>query len=182
MEEVEMEESTFSNESNDDICNSFLSRFSNSTAANHQHLCAVIGAMSQELKDHNLSSSPVAYFCATCSSLDRIAQEPNPPIHLIDALLTILSIVIVKVPVAVLKEKREFLSELVAKVVMLPSSLESGVVHGLKCVSYLLIHRDSVHWSDVSTLFNFLLVFLTDSRPKVTIREFQIFYLIGFCL
>jgi len=82
----------------------------------------------------------------------------------------------------VLKEKREFLSELVVKVVTLPSSLESGVVDGLKCVSHLLIHRDSVHWSDVSTLFNFLLGFLMDSRPKVTIYEFQIFCLIGFYL
>jgi len=176
-----MEESTF-NESNDDLCNSILSRFSNSTAVNHQQLCTVIGAMSQELKDHNLPTSPVAYFCATCSSLERIASEPNPPNHLIDALLTILSTVIVKVPVAVLKEKREFLSELVAKVVMLPLSLESGVVDGLKCVSHLLIHRDSVHWSDVSTLFNFLLGFLSDSRPKVTIREFQFFYPTGFYL
>jgi ribosomal RNA-processing protein 12 len=37
----------------------------------------------------------------------------------------------------------------------------------LKCVSHLLIIRDSVHWSDVYLLFNVLLGFLTDSRPKV---------------
>lgn len=68
-----------------------------------------------------------------------------------------------------LKKERESLSELIVKVIHSPSSKnsESVVVDGLKCVSHLLIHRDSVHWSDVSTLFNLLLGFLTDSRPKV---------------
>jgi len=171
-----MEQPTFNN---DDICNSILSRFSKSTAVNHQNLCTVIGAMSQELKDHNLPSTPVAYFGATCSSLNRIVPEPNPPDHLIESLLTILSIVIVKVPVAVLKKERESLSELILKVIHSPSSKnsESVVVDGLKCVSHLLIHRDSVHWSDVSTLFNLLLGFLTDSRPKVTICEFKTSFL-----
>ncbi|KAJ1418786.1 hypothetical protein SESBI_15725 [Sesbania bispinosa] len=169
MEGIEMEEPAFilDKEANDDFCNSILSRFGNSTAENHQHLCAVIGAMSQELKDHNLPSSPVAYFGATCSSLDRIASEPNSPNHLIDTLLTILSLLIARVPVAVLKKKREFLSELVERVLRSQSASESAVVCGLKCLSHLLINRDSVNWSDVSLLFNVLLDFITDSRPKV---------------
>src|SRR4051812_39092531 len=106
MEGIEMEESpSIINESNGDLCNFILSRFGKSTSESHQHLCAVIGAMSQELRDHNLPSSPVAYFGATCSSLDRIAAEPNPANHLIDALLTILSLVIVRLPPAVLEKK-----------------------------------------------------------------------------
>lgn len=174
MEGIEMEEAAFTiDESNDDICNSILSRFGNSTAENHQHLCAVIGAMSQELKDHNMPSSPVAYFGAACSSLDRIASEPNPPNHLIDALLTILSIVVVRLPVAVVKKKSEFFSELVRRVIGSRSASESAVVHGLKCLSHSLINRDSDNWSDVSHSFNVLLGFLTDSRPKVRTREFQ---------
>ncbi|XP_027329216.1 RRP12-like protein isoform X2 [Abrus precatorius] len=168
MEGIEWEEPAFTtDEANDDLCNWVLSRFANSTNENHQHLCAVIGAMSQELKDHNLPSSPVAYLGAACSSLDRIASEPNPPNHIIDALLTIFSLVITRVPVAVLKKQREFLSELVIKVFRSPSVSESAVISALKCLSHLLINRESVDWSDVSPLFTVLLGFLADSRPKV---------------
>lgn len=168
-----MEEPAFSiDESNDDFCNSILSRFANSTDENHQHLCAIIGTMSQELKDHNLPSSPVAYFSAACSSLDRITSEPNPPKHVVDALVTILSLVIARVPVAVLKKQREFLSGLLLRLLRSPSDSERAVISGLKCLSHLLINRDSVNWSDVSPLFNVLLAFITDSRPKVGNYEF----------
>ncbi|KAK7363336.1 hypothetical protein VNO77_05476 [Canavalia gladiata] len=169
MDGIEMEEEpAFTiDEANDDLCNSILSRFANSTNESHQHLCAVIGAMSQELKDQNLPSSSVAYLGATCSSLDRILSEPNPANHIIDALLTILSLVFTRVPVAVLKKKREFLSEHIMRVLRSQSASESAVISGLKCLSHLLIHRESVDWSDVSPLFNVLLGFLTDSRPKV---------------
>ncbi|MED6139816.1 hypothetical protein PIB30_087539 [Stylosanthes scabra] len=60
----------------------------------HLHLCAVLGAVSQELKDQNLPCSPVAYFGATCSSLDRISLESNSPSHVIGALLTVISLLI----------------------------------------------------------------------------------------
>lgn len=168
MEDIEYEETAFTiEESNDDFCNSILSRFGKSSDESNQHLCTVIGAMSQEFKDKNLPSSPVAYFAATCSSLDRIASELDPANHLIDALLTILSMVIVRVPVAVLRNKKDYLSELIVKILRSPSATESAVIHGLKCLSHSLINRGSVNWSEVSPLFNVLLGFLTDSRPKV---------------
>lgn len=168
MEGIETEEPPFSmGETNGDICSSILSRFGNSTNENHQHLCAVIGAMSQELKEQNLPATPVAYFGAACSSLDRLSSEPDPPKHIVDALLTILSIVIASVPVAILKKKREFLSQLLVQALRSPSTADTSVIPGLKCVSHLLIHKDSVNWSDVSQLFSVLLGFVTDSRPKV---------------
>ncbi|CAL0330264.1 unnamed protein product [Lupinus luteus] len=163
-----MEEPSFSiAESNDDFCTSILSRFSNSTDENHHHLCAIIGAMSQELIDHNLPSTPLAYFSAACSSLDRIASEPMPSKNVIVSLLTILSLVITRVPLPVLKKQREFLSNLLVRILRPSLDSEIGAISGLKCLSYLLINRDSVNWSDVSPLFNVLLGFLTDSRPKV---------------
>jgi len=76
----------------DELCNSILSRFGNSTNEDHQHLCTVIGTMSQELKDQNLPSTPVAYFGATCSSLDRLASEPQQHVHVVQSLLSILHI------------------------------------------------------------------------------------------
>ncbi|QHN83601.1 hypothetical protein HN51_060040 [Arachis hypogaea] len=168
MDDFDMDAPSFFGEgSNDDFCYSILSRFSGSTKESHLHLCAVIGAMSQELKEQKLASFPVAYFGAACSSLDRMSVEPNPPSHVIGALLTVISLLIPRVPAAVLKKQREFLSELVVRVLRSLRESESVMVSGLKCLSHLLIRRDSVNWSDVSPLFTVLLGFLTDSRPKV---------------
>ncbi|KAK7388294.1 hypothetical protein VNO78_23108 [Psophocarpus tetragonolobus] len=157
-------------EGNDDLCNSILSRFANSTDESHQHLCAVVGAMSQELRDNNKPSTPFAYFCAARLSLQQFTSDPNPSSHVIDALLTVLSLAIPRVPRSLLKKQSlqgEPFSELLFRVLRSPSASESALVSALKCLSHLLIAGESVDWSDVSPLFNVLLGFLTDSRPKV---------------
>ncbi|GAV70952.1 NUC173 domain-containing protein [Cephalotus follicularis] len=165
MDGVDMEGPTVS--TTDDFCDSILSHFSNSTQEDHQHLCAVIGAMSQELKDQNLPSSPIAYFGATCSSLNLLSSDPNPPPHVIDSLMTILSLLLTKIPAAVSKKKGDFLSDLVMRVLRMNSVTAGATVAGLKCVSHLLIVRDRGSWSDVAQLYGILLVSITDSRPKV---------------
>ncbi|CAK9328157.1 unnamed protein product [Citrullus colocynthis] len=166
MEGLEMEPS-FDSESNDDFCNSILSRFSDSTNEDHQHLCAVIGAMAQELRDQSLPSTPLAYFGATCSSLDRISSEPDPSPHLLDALLTILSLLLPRISPPILNKKKDFLSDLLIRVLRVPSLTPSATTFGLKCVSHLVIVRNAVNWLDVSNLFGFILGFVIDSRPKV---------------
>ncbi|XP_038879236.1 RRP12-like protein isoform X2 [Benincasa hispida] len=166
MEGLEMEAS-FDFESNDDFCNSILSRFSNSTNEDHQHLCAVIGAMAQELQDQALPSTPLAYFGATCSSLDRISSEPDPSPHLLEALLTILSLLLPRISPPILNKKKDFLSDLLIRVLRVPSLTPTATTFGLKCVSHLVIVRNAVNWSDVSNLFGFILGFVIDSRPKV---------------
>ncbi|KAH0970908.1 hypothetical protein GBA52_023064 [Prunus armeniaca] len=169
MEDIEMDDAYTLplSEDDDDICTSILARFSNSTRDDHRHLCAAISAMSQELKDKNIPSTPVAYLGFTCSSLDGLSSQPEPPAHVIDALLTILSIVFQKVSAAILMNKSEFLSELLVRVLR-SSSLTVGVaVSGLKCISHLLIIRGRVNWSDVSSLYGLFLSFITDSCPKV---------------
>ncbi|XP_022961179.1 RRP12-like protein [Cucurbita moschata] len=166
MEGLEMEAS-FEFESNDDFCDLILSRFSNSSNENHQHVCAVIGAMAQELRDQSLPSTPVAYFGASCSSLDRISSEPDPPPHLLDALLTILSLLLPRISPPILNKKKEFLSGLLIRVLRIPSLTPGAVTFGLNCVSHLVVVRNAVNWSDVSNLFGFILGFAIDSRPKV---------------
>ncbi|KAM2313831.1 hypothetical protein ACFX1S_026933 [Malus domestica] len=155
------------NDDDDDICASILTRFSSSTREDHHHLCAAVGAMAQELKDKNLPLTPVAYLGITCSSLDGLASQLDPPGHVIDALLTILCIVFQKVSAAIIVKKNDFLSELLVRVFRSPSLTVGAAVSGLKCISHLLIVRGRVNWSDVSQLYGFLLSFETDSRPKV---------------
>lgn len=153
----------------EDFCNSILSRFSDSPQEDHQHLCTVLGAMSQELKDQkNLPLTPIAYFGATCSSLTRLSSDPESPNHVIDALVTILSLVLPRVSVPILRKKKEFVAEMMVRVISSRSSLSpAGVGSGLKCISHMLMIRDSGSWSDVAQLYGVLLSYMTDSRPKV---------------
>ncbi|XP_062091199.1 uncharacterized protein LOC133797338 [Humulus lupulus] len=156
-----------------DFCNSILTRFSDSTQEEHQRLCAVIGAMSQELKDQNMPSSPVAYFGATWSSLDRLLSEPNPPSHVVESLLTIFSLLLPRVPVAVVRKKGELISGPMVRVLQLSSSTLGAIIAGLKCITHYLIIKEASNWSDVSQLYGILLNFVTDSRPKVR-RQVQL--------
>ncbi|CAN1232597.1 RRP12-like protein [Linum perenne] len=99
-----------------DFCDSVLSRFSTSEQEDHRHMCAVIGAISQEIKEQNLPSTPTAYFGAISSSLSRLSSEFSPSPHIVDALVTLLSLVLPQIPEATLKRRREFLSDLLLKV------------------------------------------------------------------
>ncbi|XP_034221064.1 uncharacterized protein LOC117631848 isoform X2 [Prunus dulcis] len=168
MADIEMDDAyTLTLSEDEDICASILARFSNSTREDHRHLCAAIGAMTQELKDENLPLTPVAYLGFTCSSLDGLSSQAEPSAHVIDALLTLLSIVFRKVSPAILVKKSEFLLELLARVLRSSSLTVGAALSGLKCISHLLIIRCRVNWSDVSSVYGFLLSFITDSRPKV---------------
>ncbi|CAL5397016.1 unnamed protein product [Camellia sinensis] len=151
----------------DDFCNSIITRFSSSTEDHHHRLCAIIGAMSQELKDQKLPLTPVAYFGATCSSLDRLSAEAEPPSHVVEALLTILSTVITHISATILKKKSEYVSELLVRILRSKSITPGAAVSGLKCVSHLLIIREKVAWSDLSSLYGFVLAYVTDDCPKV---------------
>lgn len=151
----------------DDFCNSILSRYSNSTEEHHQHLCAVIGAMSQELKDQKLPLTPVAYFGATFSSLDRLLSETEPPAHVLDSLLTLLSMVLPRVSSAILKKKTEYVSGVVVRVLRSKSITPGAAASGMKCVSHLLVIGDKFSWPDVSPLYKVLIDHVTDDHPKV---------------
>ncbi|CAN1843511.1 RRP12-like protein [Linum perenne] len=150
-----------------DFCDSVLSRFSTSEQEDHRHMCAVIGAISQEIKEQNLPSTPTAYFGAISSALSRLSSEFSPSPHIVDALVTLLSMVLPQIPEATLKKRREFLSDLLLKVLRLNSVSDGTLACGMKCVS-LLLFRDGGHWeNDVEPLYGALLGFIADSRQKV---------------
>ncbi|KAI3443520.1 hypothetical protein Pfo_000185 [Paulownia fortunei] len=167
MEGVEMEAAPPVQHTNEDFCSAVLSQFSNSNNEHHLHICAAIGAMSQELIDQNLLLTPVTYFGATCSSLDRLSSSTDPQGHLLDALLTILSLVIDRFSPAVLKTKYVYLSELLIRILRVKSIGVNGVVPGIKCASRLLIVREKVGWADVAQLYGVLISYITDDRLKV---------------
>lgn len=162
-----MEASPAVPDSNEDFSSVVLSQFSNSNNEHHLHICSAIGAMSQELIDQKLPLTPITYFGATCSSLDRLSSSIDPPGHLLDALLTILPLVIDRFSPAVLKTKYVYLSELLIQILRVKSIGINGVVPGLKCASRLLIVREKVGWQDVAQLYGVLISYITDDRLKV---------------
>lgn len=171
MEGVEMEFHLPENAdvSSDDFCNTVLSQFSSSNNEHHVHICTAIGTMSQELKDQNLPLTPITYFGATCSSLQCLytSSPEGPPSHLIDALSTILSLVLPRINKAILKQKYEYLSNLMTQLLGLKTIGIEGIIGCLKCVMHLLIVGSKGNWSDVAQLYGVFICYLTDDRQKV---------------
>lgn len=169
MEGIEIEApELFSDSPTGDFCDLIISHFSKSDEEDSQRLCATIGAMSQELKEQNLPLTPVAYFGATCSSLDRLISQPDSPPHIIQSFTTILSLLIPRLSAAVLKKKGDFVSRIAVTFLRLNSVTEVTLTSCLKCLAHLLIIGEKVSWSDLSQNYGFILGYLIDSRPKVT--------------
>ncbi|EOY30181.1 ARM repeat superfamily protein isoform 2 [Theobroma cacao] len=168
MEGIDMEgPDLFPDSMGGDFCDSILAHFSKSDQEDSQRLCATIGSMSQELREQNLPLTPIAYFGATCSSLDRLSSQPDSPPHVIQSLTTILSLLLPRIHVAVLKKKGDFVSTTALTVLRLNSVTEVTQTSGLKCLAHLLITGEKVNWSDLSQNYGVMLGYLTDSRPKV---------------
>ncbi|XP_010917404.1 uncharacterized protein [Elaeis guineensis] len=152
----------------EDLATGVLARFHSSTRDDHQHLCAAVGTMVQALKDQGIPLTPVAYFGATASSLDRLSRDPasgSDPVA--TALLSFFSIGLPKVSSAVLRSKGASVAEILVRILGFGSLPEGGVKAGLKCVSHLLVVGDKGNWPSVSTLYGVLIGFVTDHRPKV---------------
>ncbi|KAM3395018.1 RRP12-like protein [Capsicum galapagoense] len=168
MEGIEMEHPFLEN-SSDDFCNTVLSQFCKSNNEHHVHICTAIGTMSQELRDQSFPLTPIAYFGATCSALQSLysATPEGPPSHLIDALSTILSLVVPRINQAILRKKYEHLSHVMIQLLGLKTIGTEGIVSCLKCVKHLLIVGAKGNWSDVAKLYGVFIGYITDDRQKV---------------
>ncbi|MQM05498.1 hypothetical protein Taro_038315 [Colocasia esculenta] len=175
MEGVEVEqppqEDTFPFEgevSGGDIGASLLSRLHSSPREDHQHLCTVVGAMSQELKDQGFPLTPVAYFGATVSSLERLSQDPScgaDPVAA--ALLVFLSEVLPRVPPAALRSRVVPVLETVRRVLTSGAASERALEGALHCVPHLVVVGGKDNWSSAAPLYKILLEFMTDGRAEV---------------
>ncbi|XP_021750210.1 RRP12-like protein [Chenopodium quinoa] len=172
IEGLDLEEFDPIEEQHEDFCTSIISQFGKSTNEQHLNLCNVIGTMSQGLKDNNVPLLPAAYFGSIVSSLDRLCvsshSSSTSPDHNVEALLTLMSLIMPRIPVGSLRKRKVLLLGLLIRVLRGGSCLSTdGVVAGLSCVSGLLVIRDSLNWSDVSLYYGFLLGFVTHSDSKV---------------
>lgn len=148
------------------IGTSILMRYTDSNREVDLEIRKLIVVMAQVFRDHKASPTPVAYLGSTCSSLDLVAASmPKPPTDLIDAHLSILSMVIPKAPAAFLLKNLDLLSNCLTR--PLRSSLsplpQTTCCLGIKCIAQLIISitKGFNNWSHVSKLYTFLLGFAT---------------------
>jgi len=157
----------------EDLGATVTSRFRNSQAPEHRHLCAAVEAMAQVLKDQNLPPSPTAYFAATMTSLERQANDQSSAADdepVAAALCTFLSMVLPKVSQAVLRSKWAATVDSLVKILKRNSVSAGAAKFGMKCISYLLTTGDKSNWILVESAYGILLNYATDRRPKVRKR------------
>ncbi|VVA93509.1 unnamed protein product [Arabis nemorensis] len=143
------------------------SRLSQSKRPDFKHLCVVIEELSKTLSEDNHSRTPVAYFAATCSSLDNIlSADGEPTSDVVQPHVVILSLVFPKVSAGVLKRNGLAL-RLVLSVLRLQSATPECLISGLKCLVHLLTTVESIMGNEGSESYSVLLSFITHSEGKV---------------
>lgn len=173
-----METVTAPNSDYDDlsISSAILMRFTDTALKEHIEIRKIIVGMAHGLVDQKVAPTAVAYLEATRSSLYQMSSSSKPEPVVIEALFTILSVLIPKVPASILMDKKkseELVTDPLLRVLHLRSSsltMNAGLL-GLQCISQLLnIHRlNNSPWSDASPLFECLLGFTTS--PVLHLRK-----------
>ncbi|WOL06526.1 hypothetical protein Cni_G15260 [Canna indica] len=152
----------------DDLATGVLARFQCSAREDHQHLCAVVGAMAQALKDQGLPLTPIAYFGAIASSLDRLSCDPTSGSDpALASLLSFLAIALPRVPRPAVRSRWAEVSKTLVGILGFHSLLPAGLKAGLRCATYLLAVGDKTNWSVLEPLYSVLIGFITDQQQKV---------------
>ncbi|XP_062010721.1 uncharacterized protein LOC133727111 [Rosa rugosa] len=150
---------------------SILMRFSDSRREIDLEIRKLIAVMCQVFRDHKAPPTPLAYLGATCSSLDLIAaSKPRPSEDVLHAHITILSIVIPKVPPAFLINNLQLVCNSLAPALRSSSpSFDGAACTGVKCIAQLLISSTNCvnNWSQVSKPFRLLFSFAYVSSIEV---------------
>ncbi|PRQ46998.1 hypothetical protein RchiOBHm_Chr2g0094991 [Rosa chinensis] len=153
------------------IGTSILMRFTDPNNQVDLEIRKLIVVMAQLFRDHNAAPTPEAYLGSTCSSLDLVAStfdvsNPKRPTDVIDAHLTVLSIVIPKAPARFLMSNLQLIVACLRRPLRskFPFPLDATTCClGVKCLAHLIIviTKRFNSWSDVSELYSFLLTFAT---------------------
>nr|XP_011460742.1 PREDICTED: uncharacterized protein LOC101313934 isoform X2 [Fragaria vesca subsp. vesca] len=149
-----------------------LMRFTDSNRELDLEIRKLIVVMSGIFRDQNAPPTPMGYLGATCSLLDAAAaaSKPQAPAHVLDAHLTILSIVIPKVPAAFLINNLRQVFDSLAR--PLRSSSPSTDCLEVRCIAQLFIAVANMvnNWSDVSELYSYFLSLAFHDGFKVRIQ------------
>ncbi|CAN6239235.1 unnamed protein product [Urochloa humidicola] len=151
-----------------DLAAAILERLGGSQREDHQHLCATAAAMAQAVRDRGVDATPVAYFAAAAAALAPLARGgAEGGDHVAGALLAFLSAALPALPSAVVRSRGREVANDVVRVLEFPSTPDSGVRAGLRCLAHLVSMGDRGNWETVEPLYTVILRLATDHRPKV---------------
>lgn len=158
----------------DDLHLYVKSRFQNSSALEHRHLCAVVAAMAEVIKEQGLPATPTAYFAATMSALERQCSSSMPrDDHVTTALCTFLAIVLPKISQAVIRSKGGAALLLLVAIAGNGNVSGGGLKPSFTCIAALLRAADKSDWPCLAPPFNILVKYCLDQRPKVRKRAHE---------
>ncbi|KAI3876353.1 hypothetical protein MKW92_004440 [Papaver armeniacum] len=169
-------------ENNSDLCEELIRRCEKSGAKRHKHLCASASAMRKVLEKEGLRPTPLSYFAATMSAIqDRInffssSSSSNTRKYLRKyfsspaALTSFLSILLPLIhsqslPSAKANDAVSVLVSLLKnpEVAQSPATIRSVI----KSLGFLIKLCDLEHWKFAQSVFEMILEFSIDKRPKV---------------
>ncbi|KAI3956830.1 hypothetical protein MKW92_020756 [Papaver armeniacum] len=169
-------------ENNSDLCEELIRRYGKSGAKRHKHLCASASAMRKVLEKEGLRPTPLSYFAATMSAIqDRInffssSSSSNTRKYLRKyfssptALTSFLSILLPFIPSQSLPSAKanDAVSVLVSllknpEVAQSPATIRSVI----KSLGFLIKLCDLERWKFAQSVFEMILEFSIDKRPKV---------------
>ncbi|CAL4885637.1 unnamed protein product [Urochloa decumbens] len=152
-----------------DLAAAILERLGGSQREDYQHLCATAAAMAQAVRERGVDATPVAYFAAAAAALAplALAGPEGGDRHVAGALLAFLSAALPALPSAVVRSRGREVANDVVRVLEFPSTPDSGVRAGLRCLAQLISMGDRGNWETVEPLYTVILRLATDHRPKV---------------
>uniref|UniRef100_K3YPE2 Uncharacterized protein n=1 Tax=Setaria italica TaxID=4555 RepID=K3YPE2_SETIT len=152
-----------------DLAAAILERLGGSPREDYQHLCATAAAMAQAVRDQGVDATPVAYFAAAAAALAPLARAgaEGADRHVAGALLAFLSAALPALPSAVVRSRGHEVANDVVRVLEFPSTPDSGVRAGLRCLAHLISAGYRANWETVEPLYAVILRLATDHRPKV---------------
>ncbi|KAL6635240.1 hypothetical protein ACP70R_027911 [Stipagrostis hirtigluma subsp. patula] len=152
-----------------DLAAAILARYGESPREHDQHLCATAAAMAQAVRDRGVAATPVAYFAAAGAALGPLARAGavGADQHVAGALLEFLSAALPAVPAAVVRARGREVADDVVRVLEFPSTPDSGVSAGVRCLAHLISAGDRASWEAIEPLYAVILRLATHHRPKV---------------
>lgn len=111
---------------------------------------------------------PVAYFAAAARrSRPWPARGRAADRHVSGALLAFLSAAVPALPPAVARARGREVADDVVRVLEFPSTPDSGVRAGVRCLAHLISAGEKANWEAVEPLYGVVLRLAVDPRPKV---------------
>lgn len=150
-----------------------------STLAHQRRPATLLAAIESTLTEEGAALTPVAYFAALSSTLLQLAESVNASTiedadisETLQAVLYLLAIVMPLTPSSVLRSKAASLTNVMPNLLIALHETAAAVKSLLTILQALLLSMDASALTQlpIKQIYNTMLVFLIDSRPKVRRR------------